>query len=252
MERAAQPLSERESRCRCGRRERTGAVACVLFLHYPGCTRGRGAAHDPHRRGHLHRPVVAGAQHDAIAQRLGIPVGRSSRAPIPWRTRASSPQAAVVPPPAAGKGATEADSPVQRPVQTIDTGAVPSVDTGAVQPFDTGPVQRLDQLEDEVQGLRRLVQSVVDRLDHPPVQTPVQITTLPPYPKGKAVRWNLWIFDAIRDELAALAAERDVSPSQLVQELLWQVLTDRRSSTSWGTKHTDRKPPLSSHSLYFP
>jgi hypothetical protein len=98
-----------------------------------------------------------------------------------------------------------------------------------VQPFDTGPVQRLDRLEDEVLGLRRLVQSVIDRLDHPPVQTPVQITALPPYPKGKAVRWNLWILDAIRDELAVLAAERGVSPSQLVQEILWKALSGRRA-----------------------
>jgi hypothetical protein len=97
-------------------------------------------------------------------------------------------------------------------------------DTGAVHSADTGAVHRLDRLENEVQGLRRLVQSVVDRLDHPPVQTPVQITALPPYPKGKAVRWNLWILDAIRDELAALAAERSISPSQLVQELLWKEL----------------------------
>jgi hypothetical protein len=52
----------------------------------------------------------------------------------------------------------------------------------------------------------------------------VQITALPPDPKGKAVRWNLWILDAIRDELSALAAERDVSPSQLGQELLWKEL----------------------------
>jgi hypothetical protein len=92
-------------------------------------------------------------------------------------------------------------------------------------------VQRLDRLEDEVQGLRQLLQAVIDRLDHPPVQTPVQITALPPYPKGKAVRWNLWILDTIRDDLTAWAAERGVSPSQLVQELLWQVLSDRRSST---------------------
>jgi hypothetical protein len=63
------------------------------------------------------------------------------------------------------------------------------------------------------------------------VQTPVQITALPPYPKGKAVRWNLWILDAIREELAALAAERGISPSQFVQELLWKALTDRRAST---------------------
>jgi hypothetical protein len=72
---------------------------------------------------------------------------------------------------------------------------------------------------DEVLGLRRLMQSVIDRLDHPPVQTPVQITTLPPYPKGKAVRWALWILDAIREDLAALALERGISPSQLVQGL---------------------------------
>jgi hypothetical protein len=63
------------------------------------------------------------------------------------------------------------------------------------------------------------------------VQTPVQITTRPPYPKGKAVRWNLWILDAIRDELATLAAERGISPSQLVQEFLWKALTDHHPST---------------------
>ena len=51
-----------------------------------------------------------------------------------------------------------------------------------------------------------------------------------PLPKGKAVRWNLWILDTIRDDLAALAAERGVSPSQLVQELLWKALSHRRSS----------------------
>jgi hypothetical protein len=95
-----------------------------------------------------------------------------------------------------------------------------SVDTGAVQALDTGAVQRLDRLEDDVQGLRQLVQAVIDRLNH----TPVQITTLPSYPKGKSVRWNLWILEPIRDELASLAAERDISPSQLVQELLWKEL----------------------------
>lgn len=113
-------------------------------------------------------------------------------------------------------------------MQNLDTGAVSSVDTGAVQGFDTGAVQRLNRLEGEMQGLRQLVQAVVERLEHPPVSTPVQITTLPPYPKGKAVRWNLWILDAIRDELATMAAERNVSPSQLVQELLWKALNERR------------------------
>lgn len=167
-----------------------------------------------------------GLSQDAIAQQLGIPIGT-----VKSRAHTLAHAGKLTPRPRGGayprqqaKGREPSPPPVQRPVQTIDTGAVSSVDTGAVQPFDTGPVQRLDRLEDEVQGLRQIVQALVDRLDHPPVQTPVQITTLPSYPKGKAVRWNLWILDAIRDELAALAAERDVSPSQLVQELLWKEL----------------------------
>lgn len=114
---------------------------------------------------------------------------------------------------------------MQTPVQTQDTDAVSSVDTGAVQSLDTGPVQRIDTLEQEVQGLRLLMQSVLDRLDQPPVQTPVQITALPPYPKAEAVRWNLWINKAIREEVTRLATERDISPSQLVQELLWRALS---------------------------
>jgi hypothetical protein len=113
-------------------------------------------------------------------------------------------------------------------VPALDTGAVHSADTGAVQTFDTGAVQRLDRLESELHGIRQVVKSLVDRLDHPPVPRPVQITALPPYPHGKAVRWNLWILDAIRDEIATLAAQRDISPSQLVQEMLWKALTDRR------------------------
>jgi hypothetical protein len=164
-----------------------------------------------------------GASYTAIAQALGCPLGTvASRAhTLAHQGKLQARRRGGASPRPQHQAAT---APVQTPVQSIDTGAVSSVDTGAVQPSDTGPVQRLDRLEDEVQGLRHLVQALVDRLDHPPVQTPVQITALPPYPKGKAVRWNLWILDAIRDELSALAAERDVSPSQLVQELLWKEL----------------------------
>jgi hypothetical protein len=172
-----------------------------------------------------------GASYRALAQALGCPL-----VTVASRSAALVAQGKITSRPRGGRRAQarpeDPSAPVQRPVQPIDTGAVQRVDTGAVQGFDTGPVPRLDRLEDEVQGLRLLVQSVVDRLDHPPVQTPVQITALPPYPPGKAVRWNLWILDAIRDELAALATERGVSPSQLVQELLWTALTDRRSATS--------------------
>jgi hypothetical protein len=149
----------------------------------------------------------AGTETAAIAQQLGIPRGTVASRAHTLRLQGkiqARPKGGAYPRQKA-QARAPSPAPVQRPVQRIDT--------GAVQLFDTGPVQRLDRLEDEVQGLRRLVQSVVDRLDHPPVQTPVQITALPPYPQGKAVRWNLWILDAIRDELATLATERGISPS---------------------------------------
>ena len=129
-----------------------------------------------------------GLSQDAIPQQLGIPVGTvKSRAHTLAHAGKLTPRPRGGAYPSRRAKARPGDTPppVQRPVQ--------STDTGAVQTFDTGPVQRLETLEQEVQGLRLLMQSMIDRLDHPPVQTPVQITALPPYPKGKAVRWNLWI-----------------------------------------------------------
>jgi hypothetical protein len=141
------------------------------------------------------------------------------------------------------------NEPVQTAVQSVSTGAESraeysaeqSVDTHeavqtAVQKVDTGqvqlpvqiPVQRFAQLEDEVQALAHAVRSIMERLNHTPVQSPVQITTLPPYPKGKAVRWNLWILDTLQDALKSWATEREISPSQLVQELLWAVVSARQ------------------------
>jgi hypothetical protein len=169
-----------------------------------------------------------GASYRELAAAMGCPLGT-----VASRSAALVAQGKIQPRPRGGAYASrrakvrdgDPPAPVQRPVQTIDTGAVHSVDTGAVQTFDTGPAQRLNALEQEVQGLRQLMHAVMDRLDHPPVQTPVQITALTPYPKGKAVRWNLWMLDVIRDELTTRAAERGCSPSQLVQELLWRALS---------------------------
>jgi hypothetical protein len=166
-----------------------------------------------------------GLSQDAIAQHLGIPVGtvKSRAHTLAHQGKLQArPRGGAYPSRRAQARQDDPPPPVQRPVQ--------SNDTGAVQGFDTGPVQRLNSLEQEVQGLRLLMQSVIDRLDHPPVQTPVQITALPPYPQGKAVRWNLWILDAIKDQISARAAERHLSSSELVQEYLWKALPDQSPS----------------------
>jgi hypothetical protein len=113
----------------------------------------------------------------------------------------------------------ESDEPVQTAVQSIDTGPVQSLDTGAVQ--------RLDQLEEVVHRLAHVVGSLMEHVNQTSVQSPVQITALPPYPKAQADRWNIWLNRAIREEITTWAMEREISPSQLVQELLWKALNDR-------------------------
>jgi hypothetical protein len=151
----------------------------------------------------------AGATQAHITEALGIPHGT-----VKSRAHTLQQQGKIQARPRGGL------VPVQTPGQPTDT--------GAGQGLDTAAVQRLDRLEVEVQGLTTFVQSLVERLEHPPGPTPVQITALPAYPKGKVVRWNLWILDTIREEITTLAAERDMAPRQLVQELLWKALTERR------------------------
>jgi hypothetical protein len=164
-----------------------------------------------------------GASYRDLAAALRCPLGT-----VASRSAVLAAQGKIQPRQRGGAKARQGDppAPVQRPVQSLDTDAVQSVDTGAVQAIST----EVEQLKADVHGLRLIVQSVVDRLDHPPKQTPVQITALPPYPQGKAVRWNLWILDAIKDQISALAAERNLSPRELVQEYLWKALTDQSPS----------------------
>jgi hypothetical protein len=169
---------------------------------------------------YLRQLIEAGLSQREIARRTGIP--RATLQDRLKRLGLGPVQRPVSRPDTGAVSSVDTDA-----VQPRDTGAVSSVGTGAVQAFDTGAVQRLDAVEQEVQGLRLLMQSVLDRLNQPAVQTPVQITTLPPWPKGEAVRWNLWLPKSIRDQLSAWAAERGIQPSQLVTELLWKALNDR-------------------------
>jgi hypothetical protein len=137
----------------------------------------------------------AGATQAAIAEALGVPLGT-----IKSRAHALAVQGKIQARPRGGaypsqqaKAHPPGPRPVQTPVQKIDTdaeqrtdtGAVSRVDIGAVHGLDTAAVQRLDQLEVEVQGLTTLVKSLMDRLEHPPGPTPVQISALPPTPRAR-------------------------------------------------------------------
>jgi len=103
-----------------------------------------------------------GASYKAIAQAMSCALGT-----VASRSAALAAQGKIQPRPRGGAKARQGDPPVpvQRPVQSIDTSEVSSVDIGAVQEISA----EVEQLKGEVQGLRTIIQAVVDRLDHPPV-----------------------------------------------------------------------------------
>jgi hypothetical protein len=140
-----------------------------------------------------------GLSERAIARELGIP----------WTTFYREKQKREGPP-----------SPVQSPVHT------PVQST--VQSLVQNPVHRL---EERVTALEETVQSLVQSMVQNPVQIPVHEYAPPPLPRGKSTRWNMYILEPILAEIAARAKAREISPSRLAQELLWQALNDRRSST---------------------
>jgi hypothetical protein len=70
---------------------------------------------------------------------------------------------------------------------------------------------------------------------HRPVQATVQSLPEPLFddPADNATeRWNLYLKRGLRVCIEALAQARGIAPSRVVQELLWQALTDRGPSTS--------------------
>jgi transposase len=97
-----------------------------------------------------------GLEITAMAARLGIPKGTVQSRAHRLQQRGliqPRPKGGAYPRQTALARQNGSPTPRQRPGQLTDTGAV----------------QRLDRLEDEVQGLRLILQSVVDRLDYTPV-----------------------------------------------------------------------------------
>jgi hypothetical protein len=81
----------------------------------------------------------------------------------------------------------------------------------------------VEALKAQMSALANAVHDLAER----PVQSAVQITTLPPMPPSKSTRWNLWLPTILQEEINRMATERGIPPSQLVKELLWQALHGR-------------------------
>jgi hypothetical protein len=118
-----------------------------------------------------------------------------------------------------------AQSVHDRAVQTTMHGAV-QVQNSAELPIPAALAEELGRLWAAIDALRqdvhRPVHDMVQSLSEPLFDDPVDNAT---------ERWNLYLKHGLRVRIEALAQARGVAPSRVVQEILWQVLTDRRAST---------------------
>jgi hypothetical protein len=173
-----------------------------------------------------------GLSQDAIAQRLGIPIGTvKSRAhilahagKITPRPRGGARQAGAPVPVQSGADMHGAQSVHDSVVQTTMHGAV-QVQNSAELPIPAALAEELGRLWAAIDALRqdvhRPVHDTVQSLPEPLFDDPVDNAT---------ERWNLYLKHGLRVRIEALAQARGVAPSRVVAELLWTALTERRSS----------------------
>jgi hypothetical protein len=116
-----------------------------------------------------------------------------------------------------------------RAVHAALHGAVP-VQNSAELPIPAALAEELGRLWAAIEALRQDVHRPV----HDPVHATVQSLPEPLFddPMDNATeRWNLYLKRGLRVRIEAVAQARGVAPSRVVQEILWQALTARRSST---------------------
>jgi hypothetical protein len=190
-----------------------------------------------------------GLSHEAMAERLGCPVGTvKSRSHTLQRRGLIQPrpkgQASQRLPRQGDVAGVSADTPgVSRGVSTrtrqrpARVSRRVSADTPGVQYLPPGQGEMLPLLTAILQELRQLTSGLVARVstdtsgvqpDTPGVSTGVSggVSARTPLPaeRGKSVRWNLHLSARLRERIKAVAAARGLQDSQMVEELLWLAL----------------------------
>jgi DNA-binding transcriptional MocR family regulator len=160
-----------------------------------------------------------GASYAAIAQALGIPMGTvSSRAATLVRQGKISarPRGGAYPKQKAQARTGDPPAPPAPPVVP----APPAVTFVAVPEIQ------------ELLGLVKDLHARVGALEQtrvPPALPAPPATPAPPTAERKEIQqWTVRLSKALIDHLKVVAYERRIPPSQLVEEYLWQALTDRR------------------------
>jgi hypothetical protein len=144
--------------------------------------------------------------------------------------------------------------PVQRTVQdgagnptmhgagAVHDSAVQTTMHGAVQVHNSAEVPIPAAVAEELRRLWAAIDAL--RADmHRPVQATVQSLPEPLFedPADNATeRWNLYLKHGLRVRIEALAQARGVAPSRVVQEILWQALTDHHPAPPYPAYATTR------------
>ncbi len=175
-----------------------------------------------------------GASQQAIAARLGVPVGT-----VKSRASALARQGKIEPRPRGGAYprqnalARRGDHAEVSADTRCDTRRVPA-DTPSLQYLPPSQGEMLPLLHDILQELRQLTGGLAARVsadtpqvshDTPRVSAGVSARTPLPAERGKSVRWNLHLSERLREQVKALAATRGLQDSQMVEELLWLALS---------------------------
>jgi hypothetical protein len=145
-----------------------------------------------------------GLSHEAMAQRLGCPVGT-----VKSRSHTLQRRGLIQPRP---KG--QASQGLQRQGDTVEVSPdTPEVSRG-VSTRTRQPSARVSRrVSPDTRGVSAGVSGGVSG------RTPL------PAERGKSVRWNLHLTEGLRARIKALAATRRLQDSQIVEELLWLALS---------------------------
>jgi len=165
----------------------------------------------------------AGASYKAIAQALGCPIGT-----VASRSAALAAQGKITP---RQRGGAKAQQGTVHDM--VQSGAVHAPLHGAVQVQNSAELPIPAALAEELGRLWAAIDALRQEM-HRPVHETVQSLPEPLFddPTDNATeRWNLYLKHGLRVRIEAVAQARGVAPSRVVQEILWQALTDRRAST---------------------
>jgi hypothetical protein len=113
--------------------------------------------------------------------------------------------------------------------QAVQNSAVHAPLHGAVQVQSSAELPIPAALTAELARLWTAIEALRQDM-HRPVQATVRSLPEPLFddPEDNATeRWNLYLKHGLRVRIEALAQARGVAPSRVVQEILWQALTDR-------------------------